>query len=366
MFVPDPEQYATARNAAGIAALGRRALFEVRGPDAAELLQGQLTNDIAALSPGDGCYALLLTHKARIRADMRVLCFDDGGDRYFVLESEPQAAPVLRHMLTHAAVGLNVAWHDLSEQRELWMVVGPRTTEALAASPPSEVEHSLSVVGGAWLVRTYLGVDLFVPSGERPDSLLSSALPTLERDVIECLRIEHGRPRLGIELGSTTMPAEAGVVERAVSFTKGCYVGQEPVARLHYRGRANRLLRGLRLASAVATGAPVRHQGREVGRVGSCAHSPRFGVIALALLRREIEPGTRVAVDSPGAGAAPATDSTAEAPSADAAAAASATVSAEVSTLPFDSPGASTAPLASGQGDDRQRPQGACAQRPPG
>lgn len=361
MFVADPQQYATALDDAGIAALGRRALFEVRGPDAAELLQGQLTNDIAALSAGAGCYALLLTHKARIRADMRVLCFAEDGSRYFVLESEPQAAPVLRHMLTHAAVGLNVTWRELSEQRELWMVVGPCTDEALAVSPPSKVEHSLCVADGAWLVRTYLGVDLFVPSGDSPNSLLSTALPTLERDVIECLRIEHGRPRLGLELGSTTMPAEAGVVERAVSFTKGCYVGQEPVARLHYRGRANRLLRGLRLASAVATGAPVRHEGREVGRVGSCARSPRFGVIGLALLRREVEPGTRVAVD------ASVTDGESAPAGAEAASSvASVTVSAEVSTLPFTLPSTPAEAPAESQGGDRRRPQGACAQPPPG
>jgi folate-binding protein YgfZ len=93
-----------------------------------------------------------------------------------------------------------------------------------------------------------------------------------------------------------TIPQEAGINERAVSFTKGCYIGQETVARLHYKGKPNRHLRGLRLEAAVDAGAPIVLDERELGRVGSAALSPALGPIALAIVRREAQPGTRVAV----------------------------------------------------------------------
>ena len=102
-------------------------------------------------------------------------------------------------------------------------------------------------------------------------------------------RIEAGIPRFGREFGPDTMPAEAGLIERAVSFTKGCYPGQEPIARLHYRGHANRGLRGLAFpGDAPEPGSAVTAEGREVGRVTSVADSPTFGRIGLAVIRREI------------------------------------------------------------------------------
>jgi folate-binding protein YgfZ len=114
--------------------------------------------------------------------------------------------------------------------------------------------------------------------------------------VAEALRVEHGRPRYGIDLDETVIPQEAGLNDRAVSFTKGCYVGQETVARLYYRGKPNRHLRGLKLSGPAARGDAVRLGDREVGHLGSVAESPRLGWIALALVRREAPPGSTVAV----------------------------------------------------------------------
>jgi folate-binding protein YgfZ len=114
--------------------------------------------------------------------------------------------------------------------------------------------------------------------------------------VAECLRVERGRPRFGVDLDDTVIPQEAGLNERAVSFTKGCYVGQETVARLHYRGKPNRHLRGLRLTEVTQTGDELTYDGRAVGRLGSVALSPRFGPIGLALVRREAPVGSVVAV----------------------------------------------------------------------
>ena len=115
---------------------------------------------------------------------------------------------------------------------------------------------------------------------------------------VECLRVEHGRPRYGIDLDDTVIPQEAGLNERAVSFTKGCYVGQETVARLYYRGKPNRNLRGLRLSAPASPGDEITFQGRVVGRVTSVAASPRFGPIALGFVRREAPVGTTVSVGS--------------------------------------------------------------------
>jgi folate-binding protein YgfZ len=120
----------------------------------------------------------------------------------------------------------------------------------------------------------------------------------VSEEAAECLRIESGRPRFLHDVGTDTIPQEAGLNERAVSFTKGCYVGQETVARLHYKGKPNRHLRGLRLSAPVASGEEILLGERVVGEVGSTAVSPRFGPIALAVVRREAEPGAAVKVGS--------------------------------------------------------------------
>jgi len=133
------------------------------------------------------------------------------------------------------------------------------------------------------------------------DALLATGTVAVDEAAAEIVRVESGRPRYGIDVDDTTIPQEAGLNSRAVSFTKGCYVGQETVARLHWRGKPNRHLRGLRLPEPVERGAPLRLGDREVGKVGTVAVSPRFGVIALAIVRREAGPGDTLAVGDDGA-----------------------------------------------------------------
>ena len=130
----------------------------------------------------------------------------------------------------------------------------------------------------------------------------AGAVPVSEA-AAEVLRVESGRPRYGVDLDQTVIPQEAGLNERAVSFTKGCYVGQETVARLHYRGKPNRHLRGLRLSEPAPSGAELRLGEKVVGRLGSVVVSPRLGPIALALVRREAAPGDRLAVEGSAASA---------------------------------------------------------------
>jgi folate-binding protein YgfZ len=150
------------------------------------------------------------------------------------------------------------------------------------------------------LVATDVGVDVVCAAEDAARVRAALGVAEAPEAAAEIVRVETGRPRFGIDLDDTVIPQEAGLNERAVSFTKGCYVGQETVARLHWRGKPNRHLRGLRLAAPAATGQPLRAGEREVGRVGSSVVSPRLGPIALALVRREVAPGDVVAVGPDG------------------------------------------------------------------
>jgi folate-binding protein YgfZ len=132
-------------------------------------------------------------------------------------------------------------------------------------------------------------------------ALAGSGVAEAGIEAAEIVRVEAGRPRFGAEMGTETIPQEAGINERAVSFSKGCYIGQETVARLHYKGKPNRHLRGLKLSQPVSRGDVIRLEERELGRVGTAVVSPARGPIALAIVRREAEPGAEVAVGDAGA-----------------------------------------------------------------
>jgi tRNA-modifying protein YgfZ len=185
--------------------------------------------------------------------------------------------------------------------------MGPRSAE-LAGAEALALEHGHTGVelGGApaLAIRTDAGVDLLLAAEEADraaSALLEAGAEDVSEEAAEILRVESGRPRFGREMSSAAMPAEAGIVERAVDFEKGCYIGQEPVARLHYRGRPNRTLRGLRLERPAPDGAALLLGEKEVGRIGTACISPALGPIALAIVRREAEPGASVEVDGAGA-----------------------------------------------------------------
>jgi folate-binding protein YgfZ len=296
-------QYRALREEAGYLWRSRSALL-VKGPDAAEYLQGQLTNDIEALSPGRGCYAALLDRKGHLVSDMRVLRLESTGAIWLDLEQGPAQA-VLKHLRTYS-IGREV---EIEEAGELWRVasvIGPRAAE-LTGFEGLEPEHAqryrdwdgTEVLG----VATDLGIDLIV----RPDQaealerlLREAGVAEVSEQAAEVVRVESGRPRFGLDMGSEFMPAEAGIVERAVDFEKGCYIGQEPVARLHYRGKPNRTLRGLRLSAAASPGESLKLGEKEVGSLGTACLSPALGPIALAIVRREAELGARLSVGDDG------------------------------------------------------------------
>jgi tRNA-modifying protein YgfZ len=296
-------QYRALREEAGY--LPReRAMLVVRGADAAEYLQGQLTNDIEALAPEQGCYAALLDRKGHLQADMRVLRLDNGE---LWLDLEPGPAPaVLKHLRTYS-IGRDVEIDDVTDQWAITSLIGPRAGE-LAGFQGLGPEHAqrfrewdgIEVLA----VATDVGLDLITKADHAADlvSLLEAAgAAEVSEAAAEIVRVESGRPRFGLDMGPESMPAEAGITERAVNFEKGCYIGQEPVARLHYRGKPNRTLRGLRLSEPVEHGAPLALGEREVGKVGTACLSPAHGPIALAIVRREAGEGDRVAVGEGGA-----------------------------------------------------------------
>jgi tRNA-modifying protein YgfZ len=281
-------QYRQLREECGLVERPDRGLLVVGGPDAAEYLQGQLTNDTESIEAGDWVYAALLDRKGRMQADMRVLRPGDGPELWLDLEPEGLAA-ANRHLQTYK-IGREVEVRDESEGHTLLSLIGPRATE---------IARAVESVA----LRTGEGVDLIVPVAERDqvrEALLAAGAVEVAPEAAEILRIESGRPRFGAEMGIETMPAEAGIVEQAVSFTKGCYIGQETVARLHYKGKPNRHLRGLRLSAPAEPGQSLRLGEKEVGTLGSAAVSPVLGPVGLAILRREAEPGATLAVGEDG------------------------------------------------------------------
>jgi len=304
-------EYRTLTETCGLIDRSERGKLALTGSGAVEFLNGQVTNELSDLHPGEGCYAAFLTHKGKMLGDLRILAIGEDPARppsELLLDTERVALQGLFDMIRRFKVGYEVELHKRTIERGVLSLIGPEAGRIAAAEALANIEHAnaaLEIDGiAAVVVRTDVGVDIICDAADV--ERLTTALR--ERDAVpvsqqaaECLRIERGRPLYGIDIDDTTIPQEAGLNERAVSFTKGCYVGQETVARLHYRGKPNRHLRGLRMPEPVAVGAELRLGERVVGRLTSAVVSPRLGPIGLALIRREAEPGTVVSMRENGA-----------------------------------------------------------------
>src|SRR3954451_15074859 len=231
-------------------------------------------------------------------ADLRVLDLDDE----LWLDTERVALQALFDVIRRAKIGYDVELRKRTLEQALFSLVGPRSREVAGADAAGlgAAEHDSARSPLGVLVTTDLGVDVICAAeeaGRVRDELERAGAVVVPESAVEARRVETGRPRYGLDLDDTVIPQEAGLNERAVSFTKGCYVGQETVARLHYKGKPNRHLRGLRLSEPAPSGSELRLGEKVVGRLGSSVISPELGPIGLALVRREAGPGDTVHVN---------------------------------------------------------------------
>jgi folate-binding protein YgfZ len=299
-------EYLALTESCGLLDRSDRGKLALTGSGAKEFLGGQVTNDTEALAPGSGCYAAFLTPKGKMLGDLRILDLDDE----LLLDTERVSLQALFDMIHRFKIGYDVQLHKRTLECGMLSLIGPAATRVAGAEELPAVEHAnaRTELGGiaAILARTDIGVDVLCNAADRDtvrETLLSAGAQPVSAEAAEIVRVEHGRPRYGVDLDETVIPQEAGLNERAVSFTKGCYVGQETVARLYYKGKPNRHLRGLRLSEPVAVGAELHLGERSVGHLSSSVLSPVHGSIGLALVRREAEPGSPVSVGEHGASA---------------------------------------------------------------
>jgi tRNA-modifying protein YgfZ len=349
-------EYEALTEGCGLVDRSERGKLALTGAGAVEFLNGQVTNELTDLHPGEGRYAAFLTNKGKMLGDLRILAVGagvtdatSGGDAdssnppsELLLDTERVALQALFDMIRRYKLGYEVELHKRTLERGLLSLIGPvaracierlvgaeKNTFHTAGHPPSaapgsdslphsssqlpqdEHAHTLAQIAGtsARLIATVEGIDVLCEATDLETvrgALVDGGASPVSEAAAEIVRVERGRPRYGVDMDESTIPQEAGLNERAVSFTKGCYVGQETVARLYYRGKPNRHLRGLRFLGTPTHLPPVpgeelRLGDRPVGHPSSVVESPRLGTIALALVRREASPGDTLAVGELGA-----------------------------------------------------------------
>jgi folate-binding protein YgfZ len=312
------DAYRSARDHAAFLERQDRGLVEVSGPDRASFLQGLLTNDVASLAAGEGCYAAYLTPQGRMITD--VFVYELGDLMLLTIARETKDAVIAK--LDQNIFTEDVKITDVTEKIAHVSIVGPRAADSLTllmntvdvSSLNALPEHGnlrLSFAGQPDIVTR--GVDLGEPgfdiyverqlADRFKAELAASGVAHLDSATEDVLRIEAGIPRFGRDMDEETIPLEAGIESRAISFTKGCYVGQEVIVRVLHRGhgRVARKLVGLAIEgqSPPAPGALVRADDRQVGHITSTAYSPRLArSIALAYVQRDfVAPGTALSVD---------------------------------------------------------------------
>jgi len=301
-------EHAAMRESVGVLDLSFRSRLCVTGADRVRFLHGQVTNDVKRLQVGEGCYAALVTAKGRLESDMNIFCLADE----LLLDFEPGMSERVSRRLERYIVADDVQLVEVASSYGLLSVQGPQAEDAarelgLFQSLPAERLHfgqlTDSTLGEIYIVNQprlgTKGFDLFVPL-ETLAAIVRKLLAGVRASggracgwqAFEIARIEAGIPRFGADMGDANFPQECGIEAQAVSYTKGCYVGQEVLNRIHTIGRVNRQLRGLRLSDGLKE-LPVRgdklfYQGKEVGWTTSALASPTLNAnIALAYVRAQ-------------------------------------------------------------------------------
>lgn len=295
--------YRALRDRAALLDLSTRGRIRVTGEDRARLLHAISTNHIQQLTPGSGCYAFFLDAQGHILADANIFCFED----HFLLETEPETAQRLYQHIDKYIIADDVALADVTAELVAVGVEGPNSADFLrslgAPVPETPFSHA------QWGSRTVAalsetgepGFRIFLPAPEktagpphttrRPCATIlpEAGLPWVDQAAIRTVRLEHGKPRYGEDIDERHIPQETQLMH-AVSFSKGCYLGQEIVERVRSRGQVHRVLASLRIESSEppAVGTEVLSDGNKAGEITSAAFSEALGeVVALAYIRRE-------------------------------------------------------------------------------
>jgi folate-binding protein YgfZ len=307
--------YGAAYESAASIVRSGRSFIRIHGRDPVRMVQGLISNDLARTSAGNAVYAAVLTPKGKMVADVRVLRVGDE----LLLETDVAAAPALLEHLKKFVPPLFARFEDATEFWNVLGVYGPQSRDiaaaALGTTLPAEMREDDAHAAQLDTNPVFAVATSHVASGgfdliAHPDVIATlearvaeAGAQPLDEEALEVLRIEAGRPRWGFDIDDSTIPLEAGLRERAISETKGCYTGQEVIVRILHRGHVNWLLRGVLLndAEPPSPGTQLLHPAdrRKVGRITSAARSPTLGqTIALAYVRREVEPPAEVMLDA--------------------------------------------------------------------
>jgi tRNA-modifying protein YgfZ len=294
------DQYNAAHTSAVISETSTRGTIALAGADRRSFLHALVTNDIAGLTKGTGVYAAYLTPQGRMISDMRVL---ETGDR-LLLGVERAVAAVLAERFDRLIFSEDVQVSDVTDQLDEVGVHGPMASALIERTTGKSLrglntQYANNATESSVVVRDDAlgipGFDIYLPreAGQTlRENLIDSGAVKANVETMEVLRIEASRPRFGVDMSTDTIPLEAGIEDRAISFTKGCYVGQEVIIRVMHRGHG-RVAR--RLVRLVLQGSPVPARGdkvfsgdRQVGEITSAAQSPKAGApIAMAYVHRD-------------------------------------------------------------------------------
>jgi folate-binding protein YgfZ len=301
-------EYQSLRHHVGLLDLSHRSRLSIAGADRARFLNGQVTNNIKDLKLGAGCYAALTNNKGKMQADLNIHAFAEE----LLLDFEPGLTAKVTERLEKFIIADDVQVVDVAPLYGLLSIQVPQAPAAierlglfpnLPDKPFQSAHHRDAALGDLYLVNhprlNSAGYDLFAPAEALP-TIARSALAAVQAgggcvcgsDALETLRIETGIPRYGADMDETNLPQEAGIEARAVSSTKGCYIGQEVINRIRSFGQVTRALRCLQLPPGAPThltrGEKLHHEGKDVGYVTSSTHSPVLGTtIALGYVRKE-------------------------------------------------------------------------------
>jgi folate-binding protein YgfZ len=282
--------YESLRHGAAWLDLSARGRFLMRGRDRVRYLHNVTSNDIKGMTPGSACYAFLLTTQGRIQADTHIFCFAD----HFLIDAEPELRPKLATLILKYKVADQVELEDITESTGAIGVEGPNAPglrEAFGNHPEFTLVDA--TITGQPGFRVICAADKF----PQLVSVAGHAAVRATAEDARAVRIENGKPRFGEDIRETSLPQETQQMQ-AVSFTKGCYVGQEIVERIRAQGHVNKLLLRLELETPdpVAPGTRLTADGKEAGEVTSSVRSPQSGcVAAFAIVRTpHAQSGTRL------------------------------------------------------------------------